>query len=398
MKNSPISAQNDAEESRHWLINKRFCLPIALVILLWLPSSREVTLQVLADAYFQVAVFVYVSLALYYMVTLRIAPERIKRFMHERPIFEVGVAAMLGALPGCGGAIIVVTQYTKGVSSFGAVVAVLTSTMGDAAFLLLTQSPVDGLTVMLIGVVIGTLTGWVVNRLHNYQPALTSQNQQPGFADETCHKGSVFHNKISSISTHFWTLVWLPSLILAVLMAFQVDVAALLNIKPSSLALIGASLALSCAILWSLTSSGAAYCEIMSEEKVNPPVHWYKKAALDTQFVLAWVVVAFLCFELALLWLELDLVSVFNSLGGWVVAMAVVIGFVPGCGPQIVVTTLYLNGALPFSAQLGNAISNDGDALFPAIALAPKAALLATLYSAIPAFVVGYGYYLLFEI
>ncbi|MDW1892813.1 putative manganese transporter, partial [Vibrio sp. Vb1574] len=42
-------------------------------------------------------------------------------------------------------------------------------------------------------------------------------------------------------------------------------------------------------------------------------------------------------------------------------------------------------------------ISNDGDALFPAIAMAPKAALMATVYSSTPAFIVGYGYYFMFE-
>jgi hypothetical protein len=50
---------------------------------------------------------------------------------------------------------------------------------------------------------------------------------------------------------------------------------------------------------------------------------------------------------------------------------------------------------VPFAALIGNAISNDGDALFPAIALNPKAAIVATAYSAIPALVVGYGFYLL---
>ena len=52
---------------------------------------------------------------------------------------------------------------------------------------------------------------------------------------------------------------------------------------------------------------------------------------------------------------------------------------------------------IPLSAELGNAISNDGDALFPAIALAPKAAIIATLYSAIPAFIVAYGYMIILE-
>jgi hypothetical protein len=59
------------------------------------------------------------------------------------------------------------------------------------------------------------------------------------------------------------------------------------------------------------------------------------------------------------------------------------------------VATLYLNGVLPFAALIGNAISNDGDALFPAIALNPRAALIATGYSAIPALVVAYGFYIL---
>ena len=77
--------------------------------------------------------------------------------------------------------------------------------------------------------------------------------------------------------------------------------------------------------------------------------------------------------------------------------IAILVGFIPGCGPQIVITTLYLSGAIPLSAQLGNAISNDGDALFPALALAPRAAVVATLYSALPALVVGYGYFVLFE-
>jgi len=77
--------------------------------------------------------------------------------------------------------------------------------------------------------------------------------------------------------------------------------------------------------------------------------------------------------------------------------IATLIGFLPGCGPQILVTTLYLNGIIPLSAQIGNAISNDGDALFPAIALHPKAALVATIYSGVPAIIVSYLYFFVFE-
>ena len=92
-----------------------------------------------------------------------------------------------------------------------------------------------------------------------------------------------------------------------------------------------------------------------------------------------------------------DLKTFFDVWLPFIPMMAILFGFLPGCGPQIVVTTFYLNGFIPLSAEIGNAISNDGDALFPAIALAPKAAIIATLYSGIPAIIFAYGYMFLFE-
>ena len=102
-------------------------------------------------------------------------------------------------------------------------------------------------------------------------------------------------------------------------------------------------------------------------------------------------------FELSVVWFGLDIAGLLQSMGPGLVGLAITIGFLPGCGPQILVTSLYLNGAVPFSAQLGNAISNDGDALFPAIAMAPKAAIVATIYSALPALIVAYSWYFLVE-
>ena len=86
----------------------------------------------------------------------------------------------------------------------------------------------------------------------------------------------------------------------------------------------------------------------------------------------------------------LDLAVLTDSALIFIPLLAILIGFIPGCGPQILVTTLYLNGIIPFAALIGNAISNDGDALFPAIALTPKMAIIATLYSAIPALIISY--------
>ena len=104
------------------------------------------------------------------------------------------------------------------------------------------------------------------------------------------------------------------------------------------------------------------------------------------------MILAFLSFELCVYVFSIDLVSAFEGYRLLIPMIAVLIGFIPGCGPQVLVTSLYLTGVVPLSAQIGNTISNDGDALFPAIAIAPKAAVLATLYSAIPALLLSYGW------
>lgn len=123
-----------------------------------------------------------------------------------------------------------------------------------------------------------------------------------------------------------------------------------------------------------------------------------RRTISDTNFVTVWVIAAYLIFELSVYFLELDLKSVFD---GWVLLtplMAILLGFLRGCGSQVLVTTMCLSGIIPLSAQIGNALSNDGDALFPAIAIAPRVAIVDTLYSAVPALILAYGWLFLFEL
>ena len=63
------------------------------------------------------------------------------------------------------------------------------------------------------------------------------------------------------------------------------------------------------------------------------------------------------------------------------IILGVLLGMIPGCGPQVIFVSLYLKGIFPFAALLANTISQDGDALFPLFALHPRAALLGTASS-----------------
>lgn len=368
--------------------NKRLLLPLFLLVCLAVPSLREITITALSDAFFQVSVFVAATLLIYYYAIEHIPQLEMSYLSAKSKSLEVLFASVLGALPGCGGAIIVVTQYTKGQASFGAIVAVLTATMGDAAFLLLATRPTEGLTIMAIGLVVGTLCGLIVNAIH-----------KPDFlrpsAQEQKHQVKVLPTKIIKISKPVWMFAIIPSLIIAFLIAFNVDFNQFGQYTSTGISLFGAAMALFTVVIWAYSSKGETYKEITSEDdECNPPSKLIK-VLQDTHFVTAWVVASFMLFEILVSVVGLDLKTWFMHYAYLAPLIAVVIGFLPGCGPQIIVTTLYIQSIIPFSALAANAISNDGDALFPAIAMAPKAAVIATLYTSIPALVVGYGLYFL---
>ncbi|ATC82224.1 MULTISPECIES: putative manganese transporter [Pseudoalteromonas] len=368
--------------------NKRLLLPLFLLVCLAVPSLREITITALSDAFFQVSVFVAATLLIYYYAIEHIPQLEMSYLSAKSKSLEVLFASVLGALPGCGGAIIVVTQYTKGQASFGAIVAVLTATMGDAAFLLLATRPTEGLTIMAIGLVVGTLCGLIVNAIH-----------KPDFlrpsAQEQKHQVKVLPTKIIKISKPVWMFAIIPSLIIAFLIAFNVNFDKFGQYTSTGISLFGAAMALFTVVIWAYSSKGETYKEITSEEEECNPPSKLIKVLQDTHFVTAWVVASFMLFEILVSVVGLDLKTWFMHYAYLAPLIAVVIGFLPGCGPQIIVTTLYIQGIIPFSALAANAISNDGDALFPAIAMAPKAAVIATLYTSIPALVVGYGLYFL---
>jgi len=366
------------------LLKKSFFGLLILALAFQSGEFGEIIRRSMTDAYLQVSVFVGFTLFIF------IGLDSLKsfdtgRFLSKTKKFHVPISALLGALPGCGGAIIVVTQYIQGRIGFGSLVSVLTATMGDAAFLLLAIEPSTGLLIFVLGATVGTISGYVVDFIHgnNY---LMQKN-------EGKLKTEILEKTFVSKFNIFWLVIFFPGFILGILIAFQIDPNKLLSLSSdfNLIAIIGSSGAILSIFMWSLNPLSDFQC---STDKSRG----YLARVVDTtNFVSTWVICGFLVFEIFMYFTSIDLKSFFDIWLPFVPLIAIIFGFLPGCGPQVVVATFYLNGFIPLSAEIGNAISNDGDALFPAIALAPKAALIATIYSAIPAIIVAYGYMFIFE-
>ena len=360
---------------------------VLMLMLLFIdPRTQNAVSTSLVDAYLQVSVFVAATLGVLFFFE-RLSRSNLELFLRRNRHWHIPVAGLLGALPGCGGAIVVTTQYVRGAMSFGGMVSVLAATMGDAAFLLLVQRPLVALCVFATCLVTGIISGYVVDRIHGEDFMRVDSDSCAG------EEELIKENELLTPLYKLWMALFVPGAIVGLMIAFQYDPGALVTqlagfdfVTP--LALFAAVLSV---LMWMLNPLSDFRLHTSRSRSIG------RRIADTTNFVTFWVIIGYVGYALLEQVIGIDFRDMFD---GWAAALpllGLLVGFVPGCGPQIVVTTMYLNGNIPLSALLANAISNDGDALFPAIAVAPRAAVLATLYTAVPALLVGYGYFFVFE-
>ncbi|MFM2355898.1 MAG: hypothetical protein RLZZ528_1634 [Pseudomonadota bacterium] len=351
---------------------RRLLIAGLLLALALVPGGLgELTRGLMTDAFVQVSVFVAATLLIFY------GSERLFRFnmggaLRNSRGWQVPIASFLGATPGCGGAVVVVAAYASGNVSFGAVVATLTATMGDAAFLLIAVKPEAAAVLIPIQFGVGILTGWFINRFvqSDFRPT----------SGAACEIAPLIGRK--RLRDYAYLAALAPGLVVGAAQIGSVEITTILGLPVAWIALAGAATGLA---IWAVSPVTA-----MTNAKDAPVT----RMAEETAFISVWVIMAYLAYDYAAAYAGLDLAALFKTIGPVLPILGAAVGLIPGCGPQVLVATLYINGAIPFSALMANAISNDGDALFPAIALAPRAAIMATLYSTVPALLVAYGFHL----
>jgi len=388
----------------------------------------ELAYTAAASTFIAVGSFVGATLLLFGYINYKTEGRLIKT-IEEKKKLQVVIGAFLGLTPGCGGAIMVMPLYLLGKVSFGTVVATLIATMGDAAFVILVHSPKLFLIVSLISFVVAVITGYIMDyfgvgeglvekikskselkKLHKEfedEPTefeLDEKNANVAFMHIGHEEGdaidlALHHEHSVDGNLHrfrhnmgykiFWSFI-VVGFILGVMDLMQIDLDNALPIK--NLTLIGA-LGTMFSIVYTIISKKILKDDTHAEteSKLNSLKETLVHSAEETAFVISWVFAAFLLYEVGLEMAggEEVLIAFMSKSGFMVVVIAVLIGLVPGCGPQIVLATLYVAGAIPFSALIANAICNDGDALFPLLAINKRSAMWVTIYNLIPAIIVG---------
>ncbi|QNO14249.1 arsenic efflux protein [Alkalicella caledoniensis] len=319
--------------------------------------------------------------------------------------FQPLIGGVMGLTPGCGGAVFMMPLFFKKSVTFGTVVAALMATMGDAAFVMIATRPFHYLIVSGISLTVGVITGYLVdltslgdNILKKYENRMRILKGFRGKQGEFVAPMTPIERKKSNFLNYlFWSLISI-GLVFGVAGIMQVDIELFPNLE-EIIGVAGVILAIF------LVFKGKKFLRDDTTESEQSKVSSLKKTfienALETAFVIMWVFVGFLAYELLTLGLGMgDYAAGEMMIENWLLATGIVsiiigvaVGIIPGCGPQIIFITLFINGLVPFSALLANAISQDGDALFPLIAIDRRSAVWATAINKLPALVFAFIVY-----
>lgn len=365
----------------------------------------ELVAAALSDAFLQVGVWVGAMLAGFALLQRR-GSGRAMRLL-QRPGWGPVVGAALGVTPGCGGAIIVMPLYTKGSATFGTVVATLVATMGDSSFVLLAAEPVLGLAVHTGLLVLGVVTGLVVDAL-----GIAPRRQPAAVAARPAGAGRPAPSRVlrrrrplhpstvgaAAVEHGLWgrprlgdgraSLVGFYGLVGVGLVLSVLDL--------GGWSMPGSGVGLDPVTVLGLTGTAAALAVAVANRGHTCPVDdahaptaiVLTRAAQETATIVAWVAAVFVSYTVLVAVTGIELSGLAGA-GLLAVLIGAAIGLVPGCGPQLVLTTLYVDGVVGLPMLIANAVSQDGDALLPLLAKDRRAALAATVTSTVPAVLVG---------
>ena len=94
----------------------KILLFICILLLLVFEETRNILISSSSDAYIAVSSFVGVTLLLF--VILEKKNFNLQKLILQNKKFEVPICSLLGVIPGCGGAIMVMSLFTRRVVSF----------------------------------------------------------------------------------------------------------------------------------------------------------------------------------------------------------------------------------------------------------------------------------------
>ena len=345
------------------------------------------------------AIGAYVSISIIGFALISFATRK----RHEKILMQIGprwahpiIGSLLGAIPGCGGTIVVASLYKNQKISFGGLFATFISTLGEGSFVLLgasNEADVVGnleayATITIFGLITGIIFGFLAD-IFGFRA--NSHNNHNNYTDDQDLKTK--QNIVAEI--------------LIECLAFYAIIPMAIFLAPGAImALWGGGIdAISNLTYWFSVVLTAIcmifYCFSIFIYKHHDCCYSYGTikstilhAVLDVSMVVSYVFIGLFVANYMI-----DIVIGAEIFKAWmtssvyvVILLAALIGLTPGCGGMIAVAVAFITiPNFPMAALIAAAIATSGDGIFPLLAENRKDGFIVSVVGLVVALVVGYS-------
>lgn len=302
--------------------------------------------------------------------------------------WQICLSAFLGAVPGCMGGFAVVSMYTHGMVSFGALVAMMIATSGDESFVMLAMMPDKAWWIMLALFVLAIIVGVIIDLVH-----------KPGKAQVTCSENFTVHEDDSHASEGRRSFSWKRALMFFNVVLFigllvggllehghgeEIEAPEgginLLSEDWMNYLFAGLSLIVLAVLIFAK--------DHFVEEHI-----WHHIVCRHLPSIFYWTFGTLAVIELGLHYF--NVADWINSNTALMILLAAAIGIIPESGPHLIFVTLFASGIVPLPVLLASCISQDGHAALPLLAESKRGFITAKAINFLIALAAGYATMLL---
>ena len=288
---------------------------------------------------------------------------------------QYALGVFLGAIPGCLGAFTVVSLYSHGVVSFGALVATMIATSGDEAYVMLSLFPMKAVLLIVIISVIGFFVGYLTDKFYKSQGRLIEKFGHPLQLHE---EELVDYHPKGYILQQLKKITIERVLVLSILSLFLILIL-LGTIEPYEWSWVRITLL-----------AGTLFALFVV---ITVPDHFLEKHLWEHVLkrhllrIFLWTFGALLIIQVLENYFDVETWIQTNIY--FVLIIAVLIGIIPESGPHLVFVTLFASGSIPFGILLASSIVQDGHGALPLLAVSKKGFIFLKLINVIVGFAAG---------
>jgi len=302
--------------------------------------------------------------------------------LEKNKFLQIIIAVFLGVIPGCLGAYTVVSLYTHGIFSFGAVVAAMIASFGDEAFIMFAMMPKQTIVISIVLMFVAIITGVLVNIFYTKKHKPNKQKLHIHEEDQCiCFDIKVIIWNIKNISFVRAVLTFSIVIFLGFLL-FSHSAHNHINLPFSQTEKI------------KQVESNQVVSGVL-ENNHEEHISWVKVTFIFISLLALFIIITvpehfleehlwnhiikkhfikvFLWTfgVLSLVYLLSLFVDIEKLVAGnlhMILILAVLIGVLPESGPHLIFVSLFLSGTIPISILMANSIVQDGHGALPLFA------------------------------